>query len=55
VNGKAVNKEVTITSGEEVAKAAKQRVNGKVVNVEMEIKDVKRKPGTKESWWQNLE
>ena len=55
VNGKAVNKEVAITPAKAIVKTVKQNVNAKVANGETKTKDVKRKPGTTESWWQTLE
>ena len=54
-NGKAVNKEAAVTSGKAIVKTVKQSVNVKVASDETKIKGIGRKPGTKESWWQNLE
>ena len=53
--GKAVNKEVAFTSGKANVKKVKQSANVKVAGGETKIKNVERKTGTKERWWQNLE
>ena len=54
-NGKAVKKEVATTSGKAIVTTVKRSANVKVASGETKIKNVERKHGTKESWWQNLE
>ena len=55
VHGKAVSKEVATASGKTMVKAVKQGVEAKVASGGTKIKDVRRKSGPKESWWQKLE